>query len=144
MNDLALFNNIFDVFADDRMPAINYKKVFYSPKVDVSESKDAYTLQMDMPGKSENDVDIELNNNVLTISSLEESEKEEKKEKSDKEKDIRWLIKERNSYKFSRSFTLPEDVDSEQLIANVKNGVLTVTMPRKALATPKKIAITCA
>lgn len=144
MNDLALFNNLFDAFDDDRyLPSFNYKKVFHSPKVDISEGKDAYTLQMDMPGKTENDVNIELNNNVLTISSSEEK-KSEKEEKSEKKGELKWLLKERSYCKFSRSFTLPDDVDSENLSANVKNGVLTVNMPRKAIAAPKRIAITCA
>ena len=114
MNDLALFNDLFNDFGDDgyTMPAFSYKKMFHMPKVDVKENKENYTLTMDMPGKTDKDVDIELNQNVLTVSS------------------------------FKRSFTLPDDVDSEKLTANVKNGVLTVSMPRKALAQPKHIAIT--
>ena len=57
---------------------------------------------------------------------------------------VEYLIKERSYSKFSRSFTLPEDVDSENLTAKVTNGVLSVTMPRKVLAAPKRIAITAA
>ena len=150
MNELALFNNLFDGFEDDYMlPSFNIKKVFQGPKVDVKEGKDAYTLEMDLPGKTEKDVDIELNHNVLTISSemksAKEEKKEEKAEKQEEKKDeTKWLIRERSFSKFTRSFTLPEDVDGENLSANVKNGVLTVTMPRRTPITPKKIAITCA
>ena len=100
---------------------------------------------MDLPGKTDNDINIELDRNVLTISSQTKSEKEEKKEEKAEAKTAgKYLIKERSYSKFSRSFTLPEDVDSENLSAKVTNGVLTVTMPRKAIAAPKRIAITAA
>ncbi|WP_443740787.1 Hsp20/alpha crystallin family protein [Treponema berlinense] len=143
MNDLALFNDLFNDFGDDgyTMPAFSYKKMFHMPKVDVKESKENYTLTMDMPGKTDKDVDIELNQNVLTVSSKDEVKKEEK---SDKKDETKWLIRERTVSSFKRSFTLPDDVDSEKLTANVKDGVLTVSMPRKALAQPKHIAITSA
>ncbi len=147
MNELALFNDLFDGFGDDGyiMPSFNLKKAFVAPKVDVKEDKDAYTLEMDLPGKTEKDIKIELNRNVLTISSEEKSEKEEKKEEKAEAKEAgKYLIKERTYSKFSRSFTLPEDVDSEKLTAKVTNGVLSVTMPRRALAAPKHIAITAA
>ena len=141
MNDLALFNDLLNDFGDDgyTMPAFSYKKMFHMPKVDVKENKENYTLTMDMPGKTDKDVDIELNQNVLTVSSKDEVKKEEK---SDKKDEAKWLIRERTVSSFKRSFTLPDDVDSEKLTANVKNGVLTVSMPRKALAQPKHIAIT--
>ena len=91
MNELALFNNLFDGFEDDYMlPSFNIKKVFQNPKVDVKEGKDAYTLEMDLPGKTDKDVNIELNHNVLTISSETKSEKEEKKdEKAEKKEEKR-------------------------------------------------------
>lgn len=141
MNDLALFNDLFNDFGDDgyTMPAFSYKKMFHMPKVDVKANKENYTLTMDMPGKTDKDVDIELNQNVLTVSSKDEVKKEEK---SDKKDETKWLIRERTVSSFKRSFTLPDDVDSEKLTANVKDGVLTVSMPRKALAQPKHIAIT--
>jgi len=147
MNELALFNDLFDGFGDDGylMPSFNLKKAFVAPKVDVKEDKAAYTLEMDLPGKTEKDINIELNRNILTISSESKSEKEEKKdEKAEAKEAGKYLIKERSYSKFSRSFTLPEDVDSENLTAKVINGVLVVTMPRKQLAAPKRIAITAA
>ena len=147
MNELALFNDLFNGFEDDGylMPSFNLRKAFTAPKVDVKEEKDAYLLEMDLPGKTDSDINIELNRNVLTISSQTKSEKEEKQEEKAEAKDAgKYLIKERSYSKFSRSFTLPEDVDSENLSAKVTNGVLTVTMPRKAIASPKRIAITVA
>ena len=147
MNDLALFNDLFDGFGDDGflMPSFNYKKAFASPKVDVKEEKDAYIMDMDLPGKTDKDINIEFNNNVLTISSEIKSEKEEKKEEKAEAKAKeapKYLLKERSFTKFSRSFSLPDDVEADKISAKVENGVLHVTMPRKALAAPRKIAIT--
>ena len=149
MNDLSLFNDFFNGFGDDGytiptlMPTFNYKKMFQMPKVDVKEDKDTYTLTMDLPGKTEKDVDIELNQNVLTISSEIKSEKEEKKEEKAEAKEApKYLLKERSFTKFSRSFSLPDDVEADKISAKVENGVLHVTMPRKTLAAPRKIAIT--
>lgn len=141
MNELSLFNDLFDDFGDDGylMPSFNWKKSF--PKVDVKEGKDSYILQMDVPGKTEKDVNIELKHNILTISSVEETEtKDDKKKKNDG----KYLVRERTYSKFERSFTLPEDVNGEDISAQVKDGILTVTMPRHALAEPKHIAITSA
>jgi len=147
MNELSLFNDLFDGFGDDGylMPSFNFKKALVTPKVDVREEKNTYILEMDLPGKTEKDVNIELNSNVLTISSESKSEKEEKKEEKAEEKNAgKYLIKERSFCKFARSFTLPDDVDLEKLSAKVNNGVLSVIMPRKALAEPRRIAITAA
>ena len=142
MNELALFNSLFDDMDDGlSFPTFNFRKAFQTPRVDIKENEKSYVLEMDMPGKTEKDVNIELNNNVLTISSVKEDKKEEK---SSKKEDGKWLIKERSYSSFSRSFTLPDDVDSDKLAASVKNGILTVTMPRKEIAAAKHIAITAA
>ena len=143
MNELSLFNDLFNDFGYDGclMPSIKLTKAFHTPRVDVKEEKGNYQLEMDLPGMSDKDLDIELDRNVLTISSKKEDKKDEKKEEKDGAK---WLIHERSAMQFTRSFTLPEDVDSDNLSAHVKDGILTVTMPRKALASPKRIAITAA
>ena len=147
MNELALFNDLFDGFGDDGflMPSFNYKKAFISPKVDIKENKDAYVMDMDLPGRTDKDINIEFNNNVLTISSENKSEKEEKKEEKAEAKEApKYLIKERSYSKFSRSFTLPDDVEADNITAKVENGVLHINLPRKAIAAPRRIAITAA
>lgn len=114
-----------------------------TPKVDVTQSKDSYILEMDLPGRSENDVNLELDQNVLTISSVKETNEEKNLDKKDDSSDeSKWIIKERHTSSFSRRFTLPDDIDSENVKATFKNGVLNITIPRKALAAPKRIAIT--
>lgn len=137
MNELSLFNSLFDNAFDYSMPDLSWKTTRL-PKVDVKEHKDSYSLQMDLPGATEKDVNLEIDHGVLTISSVKTTEKEEK---SGEKEEGKWLIRERSTSQFSRRFTLPDDVDEEKVSASFKNGVLNVTMARKALPSPKKIAI---
>ena len=137
MNELSLFNSLFDNAFDYSMPDLTWKSARL-PKVDVKENKDSYCLQMDLPGATEKDVNLEIDHGVLTISSVKTTEKEEK---SGEKEEGKWLIRERTQSQFARRFTLPDDVDEEKVSASFKNGVLNVTMARKALPSPKKIAI---
>lgn len=143
MNGLSLFDNFFgDGF--DVLPEFDAGCSLDMPRVDVKENKDAYTMVMDLPGMTEQDVNIELDHNVLTVSSSHEENKEEGDKKDQEKEEGRWLIRERSGNGFSRQFTLPDDVNDEKVAASFKNGVLTINMPRKVLAEPKKIAIEAA
>lgn len=143
MNELSILDSLFNDVFENRMPSFNYSKRMATPKVDVTQSKDSYILEMDLPGRSENDVNLELDQNVLTISSVKETNEEKNLDKKDDSSDeSKWIIKERHTSSFSRRFTLPDDIDSENVKATFKNGVLNITIPRKALAAPKRIAIT--
>jgi HSP20 family protein len=133
----------------------------FVPKVDVKETKDSYIIDMELAGFSEDKVDIELQDRILTISSKREHprcqvEKEvenpeknsiatEEKEVAPKpeRQEIKWLVKERGFglKHFSRSFTLPEDIDGENVSANFKNGLLTISVPKKTETKSRKIAI---
>jgi len=139
MNELTLFNSLFNGEVGSLLNMPVYTHTVFVPKVDVKEDGEAYTMEMDLPGRSEKDVDIELDNNTLTISSKQEEKNE--MEETEKEENGRWLIRERRVSSFKRSFTLPEDVNLEALNASFKNGILTVKLPRRALSQPKKIAI---
>ena len=133
MNELSFINSIFDNMM------CNTPKVIYTsrePRVDVKEEDNAYTLEMELPGHSEKDVDIELDHDNLTIASKSEEEKEAKEGKKAK-----YILKERRSSSFERRFTLPADVDTESISANFKNGILTICMQKKEMAKPKHIAI---
>ena len=140
MNELSLFNSFFDDVLP-AMPDFTFTRTASLPKVDVKETKDSYSMEMDLPGMDENDVNVELDHNVLKISSQKEKKVEDRKEK---DKDGRYLIRERRMASFSRSFTLPDDVDGSKISASFKNGVLLLTMPRMSAPAPKKIAITAA
>ena len=138
MNELSLLDSLFnDVL--DCTPSTIYRAGVSTPRVDVTEEDDAYTLEMELPGRTEKDVNIELDHDNLTISSKVE-EKETKEDKKDKKK-AKYILKERRSTSFERRFTLPADVDAESIKANFKNGILTINMTKKAIAAPKHIAI---
>lgn len=137
MNELTLFDSLLnDVFGDNKLP-VAYNKAMYAPRVDVKEEKDAYTIEMDLPGHSEKDVNIELDHDNLTIESVAQETKEEKTE----DKKTKYILKERRSSTFARRFTLPSDVDAKSINASFKNGVLTINMQKKSVEAPKKIEI---
>ena len=140
MKDLTLFNSLFDDFGFGgySYPAVHVKTAYQTPKVDVREEKDSYILEMDLPGKTDKDVNVELNKNVLTISSVPEEKPAVKQENTESPK---WLIRERTPVSFSRSFTIPDDVNTDELSALCRNGILEIKMPRKAQTTPRKITI---
>jgi len=135
MNALTLFNptftpDVFDLF--DR----NLSNT--TPDVDVRETDTAYIMEMDLPGKTEKDVEISLKDRVLTISSVQEAKKEEKKNGAD---GCEYLIRERRTSSFARRFTLPEDIDASNVEANFANGVLTINVPRRPESQPRQILI---
>ena len=143
MNSLSLFNPTFanDVFdAFDRGLGLFTpvsSTCLTTPRVDVKVNDGAYVMDMDLPGLSEKDVEISLKDRVLTISSIQEA----KKETNEKEDEVEYLIRERRSTAFTRRFTLPEDIDAENVEAVFRNGVLNVTIPRRAERQPRQILI---
>ncbi|MBN1649344.1 MAG: Hsp20/alpha crystallin family protein [Spirochaetales bacterium] len=104
-----------------------------APLVDITEHEDAYVLEADLPGLTENDVDVKIENDILTISSEVKTD-EEKKEKG-------YLVRERASRSFTRSFVLPKDVDREKIGAEFKKGVLVLSLPKAEAAKPRSIEI---
>lgn len=107
-----------------------------SPAVDIVEKDNAYEVTAELPGMSDKDIEVKLAGGMLTIKGEKSEEKEEKK------KD--YYVSERRYGSFQRTFPVPEGVDSDKLEASVKNGVLTVTMPKSQEAKKKerKIAVT--
>ena len=105
----------------------------FVPTFDVKEGKDAYVFRADMPGVKEQDLEIALTGNRLTISGQREQE--------NREQGDTYYATERSHGSFSRSFTLPEGVDGENVAAELKNGVLEVKVPKKPEVQPRKIAL---
>jgi HSP20 family protein len=91
------------------------------PAVNIAEHKDHYLVSMSAPGLKKEDFQIDMDGDILTIS----SEKEENKE----EKDEKYTRKEYNYSSFSRSFTLPDGTDKEKVKAKYEDGVLKITVP---------------
>ena len=103
------------------------------PAVDVRETEDAFLMEVELPGLTEKDVDVKLENNLLTVSSKKEEQKEEKKNG--------YILRERKSRAFARSFVLPDEVDREKIAAEFKNGVLSLSFPKAPAAKPKSIPV---
>jgi HSP20 family protein len=105
----------------------------YQPDFDVKEVKDAYVVKADLPGLLEKDLEITLTGNRLSITGKREDEKHEENET--------YFAFERSFGAFTRSFTLPDGADWEHIAAQLKEGVLTLVIPKKPEVVPKKIAL---
>jgi len=105
----------------------------FAPAFDIKETKDAFVFKADLPGIKESDLEVTSAGNRLTISGKRESEKEEK--------DDTYYAYERSFGSFSRSFTLPDSADAAHIRAELKNGELTVAVPKSASAVAKKIPV---
>jgi len=99
------------------------------PVVDVVERGDAYVVTAEMPGITEDDIDVSLHDDVLTVKGEKKQEREEKKEN--------YRLSERSFGSFQRSFRLPDDADAEKIAAHCKDGVLEVSIPKSAKAREK-------
>lgn len=105
------------------------------PSVNIQETEENFLVEVAAPGRSREDFQIELDNEILTISS------EDKKENEVKENNGKYTRREFSYSSFKRSFSLPETIDSEKIAATYKNGVLEITLPKKeeAKAQPKRM-----
>lgn len=115
-----------------RMPGAGEDWVL-APDFDVKETKDAYVFKADLPGVKEEDVEISLTGQQLTISGKREQEKREEGE--------RYYAYERMHGSFSRSFTLPEGVDAENIHADLKSGVLSLAIPKRPEVQARRIPL---
>ena len=105
------------------------------PALDIRDSEKSYMVNLDLPGMEKKDIEISVSNGVLTITGERKTELNEERES---------CIRSEISYgKFSRSFTLTDDVNEEDIQAKFKNGVLTLAIPKKEPVEPlvKQIAI---
>ena len=105
------------------------------PETDVVEGEDAIRVSVELPGMEEEDVEVELTEDTLTIS----GEKREKRE----EKEEDYHLSERSYGMFKRTLRVPDTVETGKVNAEMKNGILTVTMPKteKATQKPKKVSV---
>jgi HSP20 family protein len=105
----------------------------FAPAVDVYEDEHNVTLKIEVPGIDEKDIDVRIENNVLTVHG------ERKFEKDEKEENFRRV--ERQYGSFTRTFTLPTTVDAEKVSAHYDKGILKIALPKKAEAKPKQIKV---
>jgi len=127
-----------DFFGKDLMPDLFEDRASMSvPAVNVLEDPDNFKIEVAAPGLEKKDFKIDLDNNVLTISS-------EKEYKHEEEKDGKYMRREFAYASFKRSFTLPESVDADKIKANYKEGLLYINIPKREEAKqkpPKQISI---
>ncbi len=117
------FDNLFDAFFNDsRLPASAGNGNTWAPRVDVRESDAAYAISAELPGLEDKDVEVTVADGVLTLKGEKNAAVEEEREN--------YFRKERVYGRFERSFRLPEEVEANKVMANFKNGVLTVGVPK--------------
>ena len=104
----------------------------WNPAVEVAETENEILFTVDLPGLEQKDIEINIEDGILSFSGERSFESEESKE---------YVRRERFYGKFSRSFRLPKLADVEKISANLKNGVLTVTVPKKEEARPRQIEV---
>jgi HSP20 family protein len=105
----------------------------FAPAFEVKETNDAFVVKADVPGVDEKDLDVALHNGVLTVSGSRGAEERHEGES--------YALYERQYGSFTRSFALPDIADGERIEAKLDNGVLTLTIAKKAEAKPRKISI---
>lgn len=105
----------------------------WSPSVDVFETEDALTLKADLPEVKTEDIDVRVENQTLTLRGQRKFAKEE---------NFRGYHRIERSYgEFVRSFAVPSTVDTDKVQADYKNGVLTITLPKKEAAKPRQVKV---
>ncbi|MBL7743797.1 MAG: Hsp20/alpha crystallin family protein [Chitinophagaceae bacterium] len=132
----SVFNDFFKPWNEWFDEGGLWNRTMTVPAVNITENKNDYLVSLAVPGMKKEDFKIDVDGNMLTIS----SEKEETKE----EKDKKFTRKEYNYSSFSRSFTLPEEVNKERIEAKYEEGVLKLVLPRKEEArkpSAKQIAV---
>lgn len=119
----------FDDFFDDFVPAFKDNNM----KCDIYEKGDKYYIEMDIPGYNKEDIDIDIDNNYITVTASKENE--------EADEDKNYIRKERSYSKMSRSFYVG-DASEEDIKAEFKNGILKIEVPKQEkVETKKKIEI---
>jgi HSP20 family protein len=110
------FNNFFDSFLSEALPSVE-KNIGFRPQVDILETEAHYELHVVLPGLGKEDIKVDLENNKLSISG---------EYKTNLEEGVKQHLKEIQKGKFSRTFNLPKNADTESISAEFKNGILQV------------------
>jgi HSP20 family protein len=127
-------NRLFNSFFDTPAPANGQALRRWIPAMDLVETESDFVLKADLPGMSESDVNIEVEDNVLTISGERKAESQER--------NAGYYRVERSFGSFRRTLRLPEGVDAEAVKATFADGVLEVTVPKPAQQVPHKVQVT--
>jgi HSP20 family protein len=105
----------------------------FAPDIEIKETKEGYKLTADLPGVTMDNLEISVTGNRLTVSGRREEEQ--------REEDERYFAYERSYGSFSRAFVLPEGTDVDNVKADLDNGVLSISIPKKAEMQPRRIEV---
>ena len=111
----------------------NVATASWAPSVDITENDDAFNILADIPGVDPKDIEISMDNGVLSIKGERKSETVEEKEN--------YRRVERHSGQFYRRFTLPDSADAEKIEAKSEHGVITITIPKQEVAVSRRIEV---
>ncbi|HEX5868843.1 MAG TPA: Hsp20/alpha crystallin family protein, partial [Longimicrobium sp.] len=128
------FDQLVDTFFGNAGRTANGNSLMRAPETDVLETEREIRVITEMPGLKRENIDIDIENNVLTI-------RGEKREQRTEGEQGRWHLAERRYGTFTRSFVLPRDVDADNIQASFSDGVLTVTVPKSEKARRRRIQI---
>lgn len=131
--ELESMNRQLSHLLDDSHTVMSTEHGQWAPSVDIRETDEALLVHAELPGIDKKDVKLEVKDGVLTISG------ERRYEKDVKEENVHRI--ERSYGSFTRSFSLPTNIDAEKVDAEMKDGVLTVRLPKRESAKPKAIEI---
>lgn len=126
-------DGLFREFCRTGFPEAQTRDVTLRPRVDIHESEQEYLIRMDLPGVQKDDLNVSVEKNTLTVSATRTFEEKEKHKAIHRER--------YSSTKFVRSFTLGDDVETDEIKGTLKDGVLTVTIPKGEKALPRKISV---
>lgn len=122
-----------DLFGFDPFGDVRPGSVTFAPSFEVKETADQFVVRADLPGVEEKDLDVSLHNGVLSVTGSRAGEQRKEGEA--------YYLYERQFGSFTRSFSLPDTADGEKVDARLANGVLTVTIGKRAEAKPRKISL---
>ena len=130
--NLNTFDRFFDSFLSGSEEG-SLLAAHYTPNVDIKETQDEFLVSVELPGLSKEDIDLKIENGVLSIRGERKFEQDEDKED--------YRLVERRYGSFCRSFDLGENVEADKIEASMVTGVLEITLPKREADKPKKIEV---
>ncbi len=129
----SVFDDLFNELYSLPTSFLSKSGVDLSPRIDISETDSEYKIEAELPGINQKEIDVKIDNNILTIKGKKEDIKEEKEKN--------YHLRERYYGAFQRSISLPNNIEPEKIKASFENGVLNISVPKNDKRTPKKIEI---
>ena len=129
----SIFDDLFNELYSLPTSFLSKSGMDLSPRIDISETDSEYKIEAELPGINQKEIDVKIDNNILTIKGKKEDIKEEKEKN--------YHLRERYYGAFQRSISLPNNIEPEKIKARFENGVLNISVPKSDKRTPKKIEV---